>query len=331
MKRALLAAAVAALAACGDVGEDGEAADVAEVGAVDATSDRADGGTPAREVGTADAGTPDSGRLDGGTPDVGPPDVGPPDVGPPPEPDFTAIPWSEPGYGVAYRDSENPRGQDVFIGYAGYAVQAPWARAWVTQLFRDALHDRGVRHVYAVQGPRDSGYAAQEIGNSRLIAHLLPRLAPGARILVAAHSSGGFVASELLQQLYQRGLDPTHLTAGRLSYWDLDGASYGLTAAIVGQLHHAWFVWADAGGTRSPNAGTMIAAGSTYASAGGALQLDASASGCNAGAGWCVHMAPITTRSHDPTNASAQLDYSDFDAAHRVQTAWLTRTNFGAP
>ena len=328
MKRALLAVAALVTACVGD-GEIGEVADVAEVGAVDATSDRAD-------AGTQDAGTQDSGRIDAGTADsagsdVGTADAGPTDVGTPPETDFTAIPWSEPGYGVAYRDSENPRGQDVFIGYAGYAVQAPWARAWVTQLFRDALHDRGVRHVYAVQGPRDSAYAAQEIGNSRLIAHLLPRLAPGARILVAAHSSGAFVASELLQQLYRRGLDPTHITVGRLSYWDLDGASDGLTAAIVGQMQHAWFVWANAGATRSPNAGTMIAAGNTYASAGGALQLDASASGCNAGAVWCLHMAPITTRSHNPSNASAQLDYSGFDAAHRVQTAWLTRTNFGAP
>jgi hypothetical protein len=231
---------------------------------------------------------------------------------------------------VHYRDARTSGG-DVFIGYAGYNVQAPWSQAWVSALYRAALVGRGVRHVYAVQGPRDVSYSAQEIGNSRLIAHLLPRLAPGARILVAAHSSGAYVAHELLAQLYARGLDPTRLTAGRLSYWNLDGGASGLTAAIVGQLRRAWFVWSDASGTRSPNADTMISLGRTYPSSGGSLTLDASASGCRAGAVWCVHMTLITQRPHDPTNASAMADYSAFDAAHPVATAWLTRTNFGAP
>ena len=230
-----------------------------------------------------------------------------------------------------YRDSRSPGGDHVFIGYAGYNVQAPWAQAWVSALYRAALETHGVRHVYAVQGPRDALYSAQEIGNSRLIAHMLPRLAAGARVLVGAHSSGAFVAHELLGQLYARGLDPMGLTAGRLSYWNLDGGTMGLTAGIVGQLHHAWFVWADAAGTRSPNADTMIALGRSYASAGGALALDAGASGCRAGAAWCVHMTMITDRPHDPANASAMADYSAFDDQHPVATAWLTRAGFGVP
>ncbi|MFO0652570.1 MAG: hypothetical protein U0326_40520 [Polyangiales bacterium] len=201
--------------------------------------------------------------------------------------------------------------------------------AWVTRLYLDALRARGVRHVYAVQGPRDSLYNAQEIGNSRLIAHMLPRLAPGARILVAAHSSGGFVASELLVQLYARGLDPTHLTAGRVSYWDLDGGAVGLNASIVGQLHHAWFVWASANGVQSPNASVMRSLGSTYASAGGALMIDANASGCRAT--WCVHMTLITNTPHNPDASSAMADYASFDASHTVATAYLARTAFGAP
>ena len=340
--RAAMLAAI--FAACSAVEDDSLA---------DATADVPVDRVDAREAGTPDAGRPDAGARDAGPSDIPSPDISRPDVpsadvrtadvptadvpapdaGPPPEPGFSAIPWSEPGYGVAYRDSANPSGQDVFIGYAGYGVQAAPARQWVTQLFRDALHDRGVRHVYAVQGPREPGYNSQEIGNSRLIAHLLPRLAPGARVLVAAHSSGAFVAHELLGQLYQRGLDPSRLTAGRLSYWNLDGGSYGLNASIVGQLHHAWFVWSDDApvATRSPNAGVMLSAGATYASAGGALALDARASGCNRGATWCVHMHLITTRPHDPAAASAALDYGSFDATHRVQTDWLTRTGFGAP
>ncbi len=262
------------------------------------------------------------------------PDVpaAPPDAGPT-EPNFDAIPWSEPGLGVAYRDSGNPRGDDVFIGYAGYNVTADAARAWVTALFHATLHDHGVRHVYAVQGPRDVLYAAQEIGNSHLIAQMLPRLVPGARVLVAAHSSGAYVAHEFLGQLFERGLDPTHLTAGRVSYWDLDGGSSGYDATIAASVHHGYFVWAEAGagGTRSPNASTMLALGAAHPGAGGAVRLDTGGAGCNAGAVWCMHMTLVTTRPHDPANASAALDYGSFDATHRVQTAWLEATGYGVP
>jgi hypothetical protein len=323
----------ATLSACVGVYEEPARSDPSDDATPRDASDERDADVrDATDASPDEARTPDDvtrDRADAPT-DVPPPPPPPP---PPPEPDFESIAWSSPGYGVFYRDSENPRGNDVFIGYAGYGVQAPWGRSWVSRLYLDALRARGVRHVYAVQGPRDAGYDALEIGNSRLIAHMLPRLAPGARILVAAHSSGSFVAHELLGQLYAGSLDPTRLTAGRLSYWDLDGAAYGLTAAIVGQLRHAWFVWANDAttGTRSPNASTMIAAGGTYARAGGALALDVSGSGCNAGAAWCVHMTPIITRPHNPASGSVMLDYASFDETRRVSFAWLERTGFGAP
>jgi hypothetical protein len=334
--RALLVGLVArSLAACSGSVEDSAALDASTDVAPDVAFDASppDASPPDASSSVADRSDAASDGLPPSSDapiDASLPDVAPPPPPPPPPPDFDAIPWESPGYGVYYRDAHNPGG-DVFIGYAGYNVQAPWSQAWVSALYRAALAARGVRHVYAVQGPRDASYSAQEIGNSRLIAHLLPRLVPGARVLVAAHSSGAFVAHELLAQLYARGLDPMGLTAGRLSYWNLDGGAAGLTAAIVGRLHRAWFVWSDASGTRSPNADTMVALGRQYPAAGGALQLDAGASGCRAGAAWCVHMTPITERPHDPANASAMADYSAFDAAHPVATAWLTRTRFGVP
>lgn len=324
MRQATLRSALAALLSTTAAGCMGA---VDALGARDAdTADAADAGEVPTGDAAHDVATHD--RVDAGAPEDGPDVPDAPPAPPPPEPDFERIQWASPGHGVFFRDSENPRGQDVFIGYAGYPVQAPWAQAWVTRLYLDALRARGVRYVYAVQGPRDAGYAALEIGNSRLIAHFLPRLAPGARILVAAHSSGAFVAHELLGQLYTRGLDPTRRTAGRLSYWDLDGGGAGLNASLVGQLHHAWFVWATANGVESPNAGTMRALGRAYPAAGGALRIDADASGCRAL--WCVHMALINDRPHNATAASLMADYASFDGAHPVASAWLSRTNFGA-
>jgi hypothetical protein len=237
------------------------------------------------------------------------------------------------GLGVAVRDAGEAAGSHVFIGYGGYNVQAAWSRAWVSALYQEALRAAGVRYVYAVQGPADPGYDARELGNSRLIAHLLPRLGTSTRIVVAAHSSGSFVAHEFLGQLYARGLDPERRTRDRVVYYDLDGGGSGLDDAIMAQLHRGYFVWSQDGptGTRSQNAAGMIALGDRWARFGGAVRVDATGSGCRPGAGWCMHMTVIVDRPHNPADANVRLDYTSFDAEHRVVTAYLTTTAFGGP
>jgi hypothetical protein len=174
--------------------------------------------------------------------------------------------------------------------------------------------------LWAVQGPNDRTYSNFEIGNSKIVTTMLPLVAQRTRfVLVAGHSSGSFVAHELLGRL-AGGMDPKGVTAGRVVYFDLDGGASGLTPRSVGRLRHGYFVAAHDGttGTDSPRLATMRALGATYASAGGYWQNDAVDSKCG-GAQWCVHNALITTRPHAPTNANAQLDYSDFtgrDACH---------------
>jgi hypothetical protein len=169
--------------------------------------------------------------------------------------------------------------------------------------------------VWAVQGPNDRTYANLEIGNSTIVATLLPLVGPATRfVLVAGHSSGSFVAHELLGRL-AGGMDPEGITAGRVVYFNLDGGANGLTPSVVGRLRHAYFVAAHDGttGTDSPRLATMRSLGAAYASAGGYWQHDAGDSGCRPGAQWCVHDALVTTRPHARASASAQLDYSDFD------------------
>jgi hypothetical protein len=242
---------------------------------------------------------------------------------PVPQPD----PWQtgpQVGHGVAFRDTKNPGGENVFIGYAGYRVTLDSAEAWVDALHQAALAARGVRYLWAVQGPNDRTYSSSEIGNSRIAATLLTLVGPRTRfVLVAGHSSGSFVAHELLGRLAD-GMDPQGVTAGRVVYFNLDGGGSGLTPSVVGRLRHAYFVAAHDGktGTDSPRLATMRSLGATYASAGGYWENDAGDSGCHEGAQWCVHDALVTTRPHAPSHASAQLDYSDFaqrDACH----AWI--------
>lgn len=242
--------------------------------------------------------------------------------------DIDAVPWVTLGTGVAVRDLGAAAGAHAFIGYGGYGVTGDWTRAWVTQLWRVALRARGVRYVYAVQGPADVLYRGLEIGNSRLAMHLVPRVTDASRVLVAAHSSGSYVAHELLQQLFEGGLDPAMRTWHRLAYWNLDGGTSGLDATIAGRVARMWFVWSrDARtGTRSPNNDSMLAGAARYPDAGGAVTVDATSAGCNADAVWCLHMTVITQRPHNPAGSSVMLDYASFDAAHAVATSWLDIT-----
>jgi hypothetical protein len=229
----------------------------------------------------------------------------------------SALAWQtgpQVGRGVAFKDTKNPVGENIFIGYAGYRVSLASAEAWVAALDETSLAARGVRYLWAVQGPNDRTYSNREIGTSEIIATLLPLVGPSTRfVLVAGHSSGSFVAHELLGRL-AGGMDPQGVTAGRVVYFNLDGGASGLTPSAVGRLHRAYFVAAHDGktGTDSPRLATMRSLGATYASAGGYWMNDASDSGCSEGAQWCVHDALVTTRPHASGNASSQLDYSDF-------------------
>ena len=232
-----------------------------------------------------------------------------------PVPDFDELPWQTGdaiGYGIAYKDSQDPSAHSIFIGYAGYPFPLDAAQSWVTELYHARLAELGVRHVYAVQGPATVGYVDLEIGNSHIAEALGTQLGDTGFVLVAAHSSGTYVAHELLGQL-RDGLDGTGVTDDRVVYFNLDGGIAGLEDALVARLHRAYFVSViDSNtGTVAPNRDAMQYAAGQWPDAGGYLDLEGSASGCNAGAPWCLHMVVINQLPHDPTDSSV-VDYYDF-------------------
>ncbi len=247
-----------------------------------------------------------------------------------PEPDIDAIPWQTGaaiGNGVAHKSTQNPRGTSAAILYAGYNVDLAAARGWATAVYRAELRDRGVSELWAVQGPNVPTYANQEIGNSKIAALLVTKVTAASKfVLVLGHSSGSFVAHELLGQL-ESGLDPSNVTANRIVYFDLDGGSSGLTGAIVARLRKAYFVspFDKATGTQGFNTGTMESLGGSYASAGGFFTIDASGSGCNAGANECVHVSLVNAHPHNPAKADPAADYGMFDSAHPVEVGYLTK------
>ena len=198
--------------ACGEAPSDPAASLDDDAGAATGTTPGDDAGTP--DARASDAATP---THDGGHADAAPDSGAKPPPPPPPPPDIDTIPWetsgADVGFGTAFKDTGNPLGTSVFIGYAGYNVDATAARAWVTALYRAALVQRGVRYVWAVQGPSNATYTQQEIGNSHVARALVSRTNAQTKfILVAGHSSGSFVAHELLGQL-AGGSDPGNVTS----------------------------------------------------------------------------------------------------------------------
>jgi hypothetical protein len=217
--------------------------------------------------------------------------------------------WTLVGTGVAY-DQVNT-GHAILIAYGGYTARLSDSGAWATELVDAKLGAADVGHIYAVRGPADPAYAAREIANTKLRAHLATFDDGSARIYVVAHSSGSYVAHELFAQL--RNANPALLS--RIAYADLDGGGSGLTDAIVSSLAHAEFVYArdpSLGSGLSKNSSTALALADAYAPHAAAFEVRVPSTGCNSGAGWCLHDVVITHRPHNPSTFDLARDYTDF-------------------
>ncbi len=230
--------------------------------------------------------------------------------------------WTAVGVGVSCRDTGRTGVYGTYVAYGGWGVKGAWARAWVDEVYRTALTGRGIRYLCAVRGPATVDYADREIGNMALARYLMAKRR--GLVIVAAHSSGSFVAHELFAELEGMG-SPGATLLGRTVYYDLDGGESGLTATLVEALRRAYFVYADDStiGTRSANASTMIALGTRYAAKGGVLVVNAARSGCRPGARWCLHDALVNEQPHDPETFDLERDYQGFLPDRPAAIAYL--------
>ena len=216
--------------------------------------------------------------------------------------------WTGIGYGVEYQQVNT--GTAIVIAYGGYTAHLSYSAGWASELVDAKLGGEGVGHIYAVQGPRDASYAAKEIGNSKLRAHLATIDDGVSPIYIVAHSSGTFVAHELLEQLFAH--DQTSVLS-RISYWNLDGGGSGLTDDIVAGLHRITFTYAHdpaLSSGYSENNATARALAEEYGTTPFAVTV--SHTGCANGAGWCLHDVLITHRPHNSTSYDLADDYTDY-------------------
>ena len=62
----------------------------------------------------------------------------------------------------------------------------------------------------------------------------------------------------------------------------------------------------------SKNSGTMMSLAMTYAPKARLTEVSVTGTGCNSGAGWCLHDVVITHRPHNPATYELATDYTDF-------------------
>ena len=219
------------------------------------------------------------------------------------------------GYGI--HGATVGSGPNVLVVYGGYTATDAESEALALAYVSAELGAMGVGHVYAARGPRDASYAAREIGNSALAAQLANEVGPAAFVTVVAHSSGAFVADELFTEASSAVLS-------KIVYFDLDGGSWALDDTLVGEMKGVYFVNAnDPAAGRSHNASAIDSLHSQFA-ASHEYTVDATGSGCNVGASWCLHDTVITTRPHNQSTFDLLDDYTDFTGAGRhVVTSYM--------
>lgn len=222
-------------------------------------------------------------------------------------------PWTSVSFGVTQKEVGG--GDNVAIAYGGYTATDAESQAWVSALEDAELASLGVGRLFAVRGPKDADYHSREIGNSTLAAKLAT-MTSATEIIVVAHSSGGFVADELLSFASADVL-------AKVVYFNLDGGSWWLSSARVATMGGVYVV-----GAHDPAAGSSENYGSDQslhsALAGSQLfTVDATGSGCNSGAGWCLHDTVITNEPHNPAFYDLADDYTDFTGTRHVVTSYL--------
>jgi hypothetical protein len=240
------------------------------------------------------------------------------------EADVDTIAWqqgADVGNGVASKDTGNPRGNSIALIYGGYQSSLDGVKGWTTALYKATLKDRGVRHIFAIQGPADVQYTAKEIGNTKISAALLPKIDDKTKfILLFGHSSGSYVAHEFLQQVAS-GRDPDGKMNDKLVYFNLDGGYRYFTAAIGAKVKKTYWVSPRAGQLTGFNAGDMQLGANTYKNKGGLILFDASGAGCTSNG--CAHDSLLISKPHNPGGATPGKDYDDYSGGRTVVTKFV--------
>jgi len=245
----------------------------------------------------------------------------------------TEFNWIKLGNGVEFTQTQNS-GNDIFIGFGGWSVKQENNNIWCENLYSAKLNELGIKYLFSVKGPDTPCYLEKETDNLTLARKLIELISDNKsdikRIIIAAHSSGSFVAHQLFQILYgQNKIDTLDITTDKIVYFNLDGGigskdcGFELDSTVVSKLSRIFAVYAfdKTRNIYSPNYYDMIELGMLYHPKSKTIEIDASESLCKGK--WCIHDVLINKKPHNPESFDLIKDYNTFDEKHSVQTDYL--------
>lgn len=241
--------------------------------------------------------------------------------------------WMKLGNGIQYSFVENDKGNDIFVAFGGWKAKQEWVNSWCSELYKAKLKDLGIKHLFSVKGPDEVCNKDKEI-NLKALADYVKNILYATyyvdKVIIAAHSSGSFVANELLEILYgEKGIAKDSFYINKVHYFNLDGGIGGedcgtaLSDSVAKYVSKIYAVAAYDSSSQmySSNYETMKKLSGMFGDKSELILLDVAESGCKDK--WCLHDAVIIRKPHNPGKYDLEKDYTLFDDEHRVQTDYL--------
>ena len=245
-------------------------------------------------------------------------------------------------YGDVARRELPGGGPNVAVFFGGWSARDLYVRAWLDAVVASgALAGLRIGRLYALPGPFDSMWGTRREVPWQVVAGEIGGLRNPRLVLVAAHSSGAFVADTFVA-----GLGKAHPELlPRTALFKLDGGTLGELSALYPKLGalacvsaakldprtHALKLGARnycgmsiAQPPEKACAGATHNCGSNFAGKATSIVIDASATACTKAN--CLHDAVINTAPYDAGNFDLADDYAKFDGKHRPVVEWIAKT-----
>lgn len=221
---------------------------------------------------------------------------------------------------VPLRQGQNHR---ILIAYSGYGATISHAKSWAAALAEAEEDNVLFDSVIAVSGPNQPQYLNREIANSKISQFIeeVNSSVDEVQLVLLAHSSGSFVVNELLEQLK----DKQWLISTEIILFNLDGAK--IKSKLISQIKSYVPVYAIGRSGESVWADVMKSEAAKYSNA-LAFGINAKESGCSASAQWCLHMAVVNEKPHNPSSSDVQRDYTDFESPRGVEHSYFGALDF---
>jgi hypothetical protein len=238
--------------------------------------------------------------------------------------------WNDFNYGIEYANLNNA-GVNIFIGYGGWSAKQEAVRNWVENLYYAKLNSFNISYLFSVKGPDSPCYEEKEIADSLFALKLINICAKNKiqNIIIAAHSSGSFVAHNLFQYLFGKAkLDKNEILKDKIIYFNLDGgigsSSCGApldsnTALKLKQIY-AVYAYDSLTDKYSSNYETMILLGNKFPNS-QEIKLDVTGCGCTGK--WCIHDALIIKKPYNPEKFDLVNDYGSINNERPVQVDYF--------